>query len=212
MFDNIKNVLVLAPHTDDGELGCGGTINKLAQLGKNITYVAFSNAWQSLGSEFKQDTLLNEVADATQILGVPFKNLRFCDFEVRNFARNRQEILDKLIIYRNEEKFDLVFTPVTGDIHQDHKVITDEAIRAFKNVSILGYELPWNNLINKNQMYVPLEDRFIKNKISALSAYKSQRKRSYMDPNFIEGLAKVRGVQINEYFAESFEVIRWVVR
>ena len=45
MLSNFKNILVLAPHTDDGEFGCGGTIAKLIDQGKNVFYAAFSTAW-----------------------------------------------------------------------------------------------------------------------------------------------------------------------
>ena len=55
MITNCKNILVLAPHTDDGELGLGGTISRLIEDGKKVTYVAFSTAQQSVPERYLED-------------------------------------------------------------------------------------------------------------------------------------------------------------
>ena len=57
ILNSYNNILVLAPHTDDGELGLGGTISKLIELGKKVTYVAFSTAQQSVPEGFPKDIL-----------------------------------------------------------------------------------------------------------------------------------------------------------
>lgn len=64
-INNYKNILVLAPHTDDGELGLGGTINYLIEQGKNVVYAAFSTAEQSVPEGFPKDILKTEVKEAT---------------------------------------------------------------------------------------------------------------------------------------------------
>ena len=87
-----------------------------------------------------------------------------------------------------------------------------EALRAFKNsASIIGYELPWNHINFSSVMFIPLEERHIEKKIEALKAYTSQSHREYMNPEFIRGLAKVRGLQINRKYAEAMEVYRWIM-
>ena len=95
MLNSFNNVLVLAPHTDDGEMGCGGTIAKLAENNKNIYYVAFSTAKESLPDGFPDDTLKKEVRKATLKLGIDPKNLIIFDYEVRKLNYVRQEILEK---------------------------------------------------------------------------------------------------------------------
>ena len=60
-------------------------------------------------------------------------------------------------------------------------------------------------------MFVKLEKKNIKAKWDALKKYKSQKNRSYMNEEFIYSLARSRGVQIGTKYAESFEVIRWVI-
>lgn len=70
ILNSYNNILVLAPHTDDGELGLGGTISKLIELGKKVTYVAFSTAQQSVPEGFPKDILKTEVKKATAQLGI----------------------------------------------------------------------------------------------------------------------------------------------
>ena len=208
MIGNCKNVLVLAPHTDDGELGLGGTINKLITEGKRVTYVAFSTAEESVPPGFPKDILKTEVRNATAKLGIKSENLIIYSYQVRKLNYVRQEILEELIKIRKREKYDLVFIPSLHDIHQDHTTIAQEGVRAFKNTMILGYELIWNNLSFDTQCFVRLQEDDIKAKIMALKEYHSQGKRDYLSDEFIYSLAKTRGVQVGSEYAEAFEVIR----
>jgi LmbE family N-acetylglucosaminyl deacetylase len=202
-----KKVLVLAPHTDDGELGAGGTISRLIRSNSEITYVAFSTAEESVPIGFPKDILKTEVRNATKRLGIQEENLIILNYPVRKLNYHRQEILEELIELRKEE-FDVVFIPCLNDIHQDHSTIAIEALRAFKNTTILGYELIWNNLSFNTTCFIELEEQDITNKVNALKEYKSQDKRDYMSEEFIFSLAKARGVQSGRKYAEAFEVIR----
>src|SRR5688500_14497780 len=116
-----NNILVLAPHTDDGELGCGATIAKYVSMGKRVSYIAFSTCSQSLPEHLPADTLKKECTAATKALGI--HNLVFFDFEVRRLPEHRQEILEELIRLNNEIRPDTVFLPAREDMHQDHQVI-----------------------------------------------------------------------------------------
>lgn len=208
MINNYNNILVLAPHTDDGELGMGGTISHLVELGKNVTYVAFSTAQQSVPDGFPKDILKTEVKRATTQLGIRPENLIIYNYEVRKLGYVRQEILEELIRLRKANSFDLVFMPSLHDIHQDHTTVAQEGLRAFKNTTLLGYELIWNNLTFNTQCFVPLEQRHINAKVGALKEYKSQGSRDYLSEDFIFSLAKARGVQAGCTYAEAFEVVR----
>lgn len=208
-LDNFKSILVLAPHTDDGELGAGGFLSKLAASGSEILYVAFSTAKESLPHGLAEDTLFHEVQNAIKEIGI--NNIKILDYPVRNFQANRQSILEDIIKVRNSNNFDLVLLPASSDIHQDHQVIHNEGIRAFKNITILGYELIWNSFDFRNHLYVRLDEKDIVNKAKALNHYKSQSHRNYMSEEFVRSLAYTRGLQINHKFSECFEVIRWVL-
>lgn len=203
-------VLVLAPHTDDGEFGCGGTIAKWVEEGHHVIYVAFSCAEKSVPEGFSPDALEKEVKQATTRLGV--QELRVYHYEVRSFPEHRQEILERLIQLREELKPETVLLPSSYDTHQDHEIVSEEGFRAFKACTILGYELPWNNMEFQTTAFVPLHVKHVLAKIAALKCYKSQQNRSYASPSFVRSLASVRGTQIGVPMAESFEVIRWIVR
>ena len=121
-----ERVLVLAPHTDDGEFGCGGTMARLVDAGADVRYVAFSIATKSLPEGFAPDTLAREVREATAELGIQEESLTVHDFEVRTFPERRQDILELLIGLWEEWRPDAVFQPSLHDIHQDHQVVAAE--------------------------------------------------------------------------------------
>lgn len=206
----MKTILILAPHTDDGELGCGGSISKYCKAGHNVFYVAFSTCRRSLPDSLAPDTLEKEVIKATQVLGIKRENLILFDYDVREFPNNRQKILQDMIKIKSEINPDIVFVPSLNDIHQDHQVITNEGLRAFKNNSILGYEMPWNNVSFTTDFFITLTDENINDKCMALECYKSQSQRPYCNSVFIKSLATIRGVQINTRYAEAFNNIRWI--
>ncbi len=203
-------VLILAPHTDDAELGCGATIARLAEEGKKIFVAAFSTAEESLPPGMPPDTLKCEFCEAMPMLGVPLSNLTIYDFKVRRLSYHRQEVLDAMVSLRTKIKPDLVLMPSGNDLHQDHQVVNAEGQRAFKDMSLLGYELPWNHINFSAQAFFTLEKRHIEKKWAALQCYRSQLTldRLYLKKEFVEGIAKVRGVQIKTEWAEAFEVMR----
>ena len=205
-------ILILAPHTDDGELGCGGTIAKFLEEGNEVFYVAFSTCEISVPKDLPKDILEKEVKKATKKLGIKNNNLIIKKFPVRNFQKHRQDILDELIKIKKKISPEMVFIPSSYDIHQDHQVIHQEAKRAFKFATILGYEFMWNNYEFKTGNFIILKKRHIMKKIEAIKKYKSQGKRFYNSEESLIGLARYRGLQIGEDFAEAFEVIRWVLR
>ena len=208
-----ERVLILSPHTDDGEIAAGGTVAKFVEIEKEIYYAAFSSCEMSVPNNFPQDILKTECEEATKVLGINHENLILFDYEVRTFPLHRQEILEEMIKLEDKIKPDLVLVPSSNDIHQDHQTIHKEALRAFKkNSSIWGYEHPWNNLTFTTDIFVKLEEKHINKKIESLKAYKSQDFRTYFDDRYIKALAYTRGTQVNFTYAECFELVRLLVR
>ena len=205
-----KKILVLAPHTDDGELGAGGYIHQSIKNGSELLYVAFSDCKEVLLEKFDKNILSIECHESTRTLGID--KIQILNFQVRSFPEKRKQILDKLIELREEFKPDEVLTPSRFDIHQDHQTITNEAIRAFKACSILGYELPWNCLKFEQDYFVELSKESIDKKLEALNKYNSQKHRAYFKDNFMLNHLRSRGGIINVAYAEVFEIIRIVNR
>ncbi|MBS3168422.1 PIG-L family deacetylase [Candidatus Woesearchaeota archaeon] len=208
----MQNVLILSPHTDDAELGAGGTISRLIEEGKNLFWVVFSTAEESLPEHMAPDTLKMEFIEVINHFNIKQSNFKIFDFKVRYLHLKRQEILEELIKIRKDFKPDLVIGPSLKDHHQDHQVIAQEAVRAFKNsASIIGYEIPWNHITFDTQLFIKLDKRHLDRKHEILQKYQSQIKlnRTYFSKDYSYGLATVRGTQCNSQYAEAFEVIRW---
>ena len=208
----MKKILLLSPHTDDIELGAGGLLLKLLRNPEiTIHWVVFSTAKQSVPDGMESDTLLLEFHQVCERLKLSKDSFEVLDIPVRNFGLHRQEILDHLISIRNRFNPDLVIGPSTFDLHQDHTVIANEMVRAFKNTSsIITYELPWNNSNFRSDLFIGLDEDEISQKIDILKCYTSQivKNRPYFDEDFVRSWAKYRGIQCSENFAECYSVIR----
>ena len=196
-----ETVLLLAPHLDDIELGAGGMVARLSEESW-ITYMGF----------YTPPELRNEFHESAKILGID--EVHLLDFERRTFPAHRQEILQVLYDYEISHEVDLVLTPATTDIHQDHQTVTNEAIRAFRRSSILGYEVPGNNIELHQNCYVPLTERQVEMKVEALQCYKSQVPTRGL--KFTEEYTRSRiinyGGHIQAEYAEIFEVIKLVIK
>jgi LmbE family N-acetylglucosaminyl deacetylase len=206
-----QTVLVLAPHTDDAELGCGGTIARLLREGGDVFVAAFSTAEESLPPGSAPTQLRDEFLAAMRTLRIPPEKTLVFGYPVRRLSYYRQELLEELVKLRAQVNPRMVLLPSASDLHQDHQVLYIEGLRCFKDITVWGYELPWNNIGFPAQAFVTLEPSDLQAKWTALRAYKSQFElaRPYFSWEFIEGLARVRGVQVKAPYAEAFEVMRF---
>ena len=198
---DIKRILVLSPHPDDGLMGCGATLAKLKEQGAEITYIYFS--FQDQGFNQK------EMEGAQSIVG--YDLIPYTDYVVRHFSSQRQLILEDLVKFREEYKPSIVFIPSSFDTHQDHQAIHQEAIRAFRNYTLLGYEESWNNIKFESRCFVPLKEKHIQQKMDIADNFKTQKGKIYMDTELIKARAMTRGTYIRKKYAEAFEVIRWIL-
>ena len=207
LLESFERVLVLCAHTDD-EFGCAGTISRLIGGGATVRYLALSRCEESVPPGFAVDVLEDECHKCTALLGIAPECVDVGPFRVRHFPAARQEILEHFVMLRRQFSPDLVLLPSSYDTHQDHATVFAEGFRAFKSSSILGYELPQNLISFENSAFVRLTEEHLRNKISALAAYRSQEFRDYASESFIRSQALVRGVQCGAGLAEAFEVIR----
>lgn len=212
MIGQTRKALVLAPHTDDGELGCGATISKMLRNSVEVYYAAFSSCSDSLPPSMPKDTLVKELYSAMDVLGIPERNVHVFPFRVRHFAESRQEILDRMIQLSRQINPDTIFLPSIHDTHQDHAVIVSEGLRAFKKMSILAYELPWNNFTFDYQLFSCVEACDVAKKVEAIKCYMSQTFRDYTNEDYVHALLRSNGARIGVPYAEAFETPRIVMR
>lgn len=211
-------ILMLSAHTDDAETGCGGSVAKFIEEGNTVCYVAFSKSEDSLPEGLPKDILVSEAKLAMKALGIKPEHLFIHNYPVRKFPQFRQEILEDLVELKKAMNPDYVFLPSMNDMHQDHNVIATEGFRAFKISTILGYEIPSNNITFTATAFISLDKSHVEKKIQALKCYESQRLREESlgrkrsNPERLMALSQVRGHQIGADYAEVFNLVRWIIK
>ena len=201
-----KRILVLSPHTDDGEIGAGGSLARFLREGAEVHYVAFSYCEESTPVGYEKGCLKDECIAAIGSLGISDFNI--LNYPVRNFDKFRQDILEFMIDLRRDYNPDLVFTPASTDCHQDHRVIYEESVRAFKSITMFGYIFPWNSLSTKPNVAIDLQESDALAKLTALSFYRSQANRPYFSEESIMAQLIASGTFVGAPRAETFECIR----
>ncbi|MGE4504853.1 MAG: PIG-L deacetylase family protein [Desulfovibrionaceae bacterium] len=204
----MQRVLVLSPHPEDGELGCGASVVRFLEEGREVFWVTFTIAEQSTHPPFDPDAQKHEMQRSLGILGVRPENVEVHNWAVRTMKEHRQEILDEMIRIRRNVRPDLVFFHSRDDVHQDHQAICEEAQRAFKQSTMLGYELPWNLFRFRAEHFFEVTEAQARRKAEALASYQSRSYRPYLSEEKVLALMTVRGLQIETDYAECFEVIR----
>ncbi len=206
----IKNqvILAVAPHLDDIEFGCLGTLHKLSAT-NTIYYLSFSFP-DNVNDQ--NEFLAQTTHKSLDILSISHDNLFTYNYPARNFYDHRTEILQNFYDIGKQINPDIVFIPNSQDIHQAHQVVHEEALRIFKNKTILGYEFPWNNFTSKTDVFMQLSQADIDAKLQAISNFPSHGKETFFENGIIQDLANLRGKQINLKLAEAFELIRLVCK
>tara|TARA_R100000278_G_scaffold110863_1_gene88205 strand:+ start:919 stop:1530 length:612 start_codon:yes stop_codon:yes gene_type:complete len=199
-----KKILALSPHTDDIELGCGATLARFSERGASVHVVNFSRSKNHDDDDGVQ--VADEFKKSMSVLGFNYDML---DLPTRRLQEYRQDILDFLC--KMNDDYDLVLCHSSYDQHQDHQTVQQEAFRAFKHKTILGYELPWNCMQFSTDFFVKVEQRHIDKKIEMLDCYKSQAHRAFISKQYVGDIARTRGLQVQHKYAECFELIRGVV-
>lgn len=210
----MKRVLVLSPHPDDAELGCGGTMSRLRAEGTDVIVLRFSDCPNGRSAS-EVAALRAEAAKSASVIGfverwLPSVLVGSLCLPNRHFPQHRQAILDWLIDMRGELSPDAVFAPSSYDTHQDHGAVHDEAVRAFRHCTLYGYELPWNTPDFHAQHFICLGAEHVERKWKALDCYESESHKSYMTEDYVWSWARYRGQQAihRTSHAEAFEVIR----
>jgi len=202
-------VLVLAPHTDDAELGSGATIARLVREGAVVNIVAFSAAEESVPKGLPPDINREDALRSALALSVPNDRVDVLEYPVRHFPEYRQPILDAMIRIRASLDPDVVIGPSSNDRHQDHSVVHHEMMRAFARRTVLGYELPWNSITFEASAHFEVTADDVAAKVAALASFRSQEARDYVSADYLRSWAVTRGTQAAMPLAEAYEILHW---
>ncbi|MBV6392002.1 MAG: hypothetical protein KPEEDBHJ_01219 [Anaerolineales bacterium] len=202
-----KRTLFLGAHPDDIEIGCGALIHNIVQK-TDILCVTLSD-------NQKNPDLKNVKAEhlaSMKVLGVPEEKIIFGPFVTRVFPDSRQDILEYFLKLRKDFQPDLIFTHSRQDVHQDHNTMTDEALRAFRGITVLGFDVVRSSYGFFPHFLVEVTEQDANKKIEALSKYDTYRDRYYFNSELTRSIMVRHGALAEVPFAEGFDILRIVGR
>ena len=200
-----KKVCFIGAHPDDIELGCGALIARIA--GKtDIRCVTFSDNRKNPALTH----LIPEHYESMRILGVPEERVTLLDFETRRFQEHRQDILEAMIGILRQDDPDIVFVHSKSDVHQDHQVLTQEALRAFRGRTVLGFDVIRSSYGFFPEFLVGVEEADVEKKLAALAAYKTYEGKYYFSPDVTRATLIRNGAICEKSYAEGFDILRIV--
>ncbi|PKO02976.1 MAG: hypothetical protein CVU43_05445 [Chloroflexi bacterium HGW-Chloroflexi-5] len=198
-----KKVCFIGAHPDDIEIGCGALIAHIV----NQTEVRCI----TLSDNQKNPTLTNVVKEhfnSMAILGVPKENVIVGQFETRRFPEQRQEILEYMINLNKDFHPEIVFVHTKADIHQDHATVTEEALRAFRGTTVMGFDVIRSSYGFFPSFLVEVTEADVEKKIAALAEYHTYDNKYYFDPAVTRATLIRHGALAERHFAEGFDILR----
>jgi LmbE family N-acetylglucosaminyl deacetylase len=202
-------ILCLGAHSDDIEIGCGGTLLHLTRTLPRLRFhwVVFSAAGSRGQEAAKAAELFTAGCDKEIVLkGYRDGFLPYSGGEVKDFFEEMKSRVNP----------DLIFTHWRDDAHQDHRLLAELTWNTFRDHLILEYEIPkYDGDLGRPNLFVPLEAPLYENKVDhLLGAFESQRAKRWFDRETFLGLMRIRGIESNSPsgYAEAFHARKMVVR
>jgi len=200
-----KRVLFLGAHPDDIELGCGALLHHIVRH-TDVLCVTLSDNQNN--PDLKN--VKEEHYESMGVLGVPKEKIVLGPFTTRVFPEARQEILEYFLKLRREFAPDLIFVHSRQDVHQDHLTMTDEALRAFRGITVLGFDVVRSSYGFFPHFLVEVTEEDVNKKIEALSKYETYRDRYYFNRDLTRSIMVRHGALAERPFAEGFDILRIV--
>lgn len=200
-------VLILSPHVDDAEIGCGASIVKYIENGVQVKIIVFA-APEPESANF---ALKEEFLASMKVLGV--EDFVFANFKIRHFLQKLPEITD--MIYRTIEEYqpDILYIPALNSRHEDHAAIARAGYRATGRLSInvLGYHILGDGVDFKPTFFEVVEKRHMLKQIEAIRKYATQyNHRSYFSDDSFEAALRYYSSMTEYERVEPFEVMKWI--
>lgn len=189
----LRNILCLGCHSDDIEIGCGGTLLKLLKEheGVNVHWVVLSAAGERSGeARASAEKFLATALESHVVIG---------DFRDRYFPSQGEEVKDFIHDVAKNCSPDIVFTHRLEDRHQDHRLVAEVSWHAFRNHLILEYEIAkYEGDLGQPNVYVPLAEGICREKVDTLhEAFASQRDKPWFTRDTFWSLLRLRGLECN---------------
>lgn len=200
-----KRVLFLGAHPDDIEIGCGALVHNIVNKTEILCVTLSDNQKNPDLKEVK-----SEHFRSMEVLGVPERQILMGPFSTRVFPDSRQDILEYFLKLRKDFQPDLIFTHSRQDVHQDHNTMTDEALRAFRGITVLGFDVVRSSYGFFPHFLVEVTEEDVNKKIEALSQYETYKDRYYFNSDLTRSIMVRHGALAERPFAEGFDILRIV--
>jgi len=194
-----RRVLALGCHSDDIEIGCGGTLLTLTRSVPDLHVTWVVLAAEDVRADEAHASAAAFLADASssdvRVLGYRESFLPYLGGEVK-------EAFERL----KDTAPDLVFTHAREDLHQDHRLASDLTWNTFRSHLILEYEIPkYDGDLGRPNVYVALDEPVVDDKLRLLEThFPSQEDKHWFDGELFRGLMRLRGMECASRYAEAF--------
>ena len=212
LFDplRVKRVLCLGAHSDDIEIGCGGTLLRLMREipSLHVHWVVFGGMNERRAAEAKASAarFLKGAATTEVVVG---------QFRDAYMGTQYVEIKDFFEANLKNVKPDVVFTHFRDDRHQDHRLLSDLAWNTWRDHTILEYEiLKYDGDLGRPNLYAPVPEELCRRKIDLLmEGFPTQAGRQWFTEDTFWAMLRIRGVEANSptKFAEAFHARKLVI-
>jgi LmbE family N-acetylglucosaminyl deacetylase len=198
------SVLCIGAHSDDIEIGAGGTILGWIAAGAELeVHWCVASAGGARADEAR--------ASANAFLkGASSTEVHLAEFRDSFFPYEGCAIKEWMADLSKAAKPDVIFTHRSTDAHQDHRELCQLTSNVFRDHLILEYEIPkWDGDLDRSNIYVPMSAEVIERKIDLLlTHFGSQRSKDWFDAETFRGLARIRGMECRApgRYAEAFSV------
>jgi LmbE family N-acetylglucosaminyl deacetylase len=186
-----RRILCLGAHSDDIEIGVGGTLLKLAEQAADleIYWVVFS------APGLRADEARSSADDF--LSGIPRKKIRIGSFRESYFPSEWPSIKEWFEDIKANFAPDVVFTHYRDDRHQDHRVLSDLAWNTFRNHLVLEYEiLKYDGDLGQPNLFFPLSEQLCNRKIELLMKhFKTQMTKHWFTGDTFQAMHRVRGIE-----------------
>jgi LmbE family N-acetylglucosaminyl deacetylase len=206
-----RNIIFVAAHFDDLELGCGGTISKLNK-NNNIKVVIICNSeFYDVNNKLLRDKKIAKKEGTTALnkLGIKNKQVYFYNFNTFEIQKKEYEISHHLIKLNIKNNFDIIFTHWENDVHPDHKNLNSICNSVFKNTrTFIEFS---SNFYHENfvpNFFINISEQY-HNKINSIDSHESEMKRTknIWKTYFIQQ-CKNDGIRFKEEYVERFRAKR----
>jgi LmbE family N-acetylglucosaminyl deacetylase len=195
------SILLIGAHSDDIEIGCGGTVLQLVRQHPQARFV-----WVTLSADGEREHETRTAAERL-LAGARHAEIHTAAFRSSYFPYDGVALKD---YFESLKAFapDLVLTHCRQDLHQDHRIANELTWNTFRDHAVLEYEIPkFDGDLGVPNVYVSLTRAELQRKCDVLmECFPSQRSRSWFTRDTFEALARIRGIECNapEGVAEAF--------